>query len=99
MPVLGNNIYIGAGAKIIGNIYIADDCVIGANAVVTKSIMEPKSIVAGIPAKVIGKKTKNYCWLIDSYSPTIITRNDIYIIIRFILLFMYSFCLFATTEV
>ena len=61
MPVLGNNIYIGAGAKIIGNIYIADDCVIGANAVVTKSIMEPKSIVAGIPAKVIGKKTKNYC--------------------------------------
>lgn len=61
VPVLGNNIYIGAGAKIIGNIYLADDCVIGANAVVTKSVLEPGSVLVGVPAKVIGKKEKEYC--------------------------------------
>ena len=36
--VIGNNVLIGAGAKIIGEITIGDNCVIGANAVVTKSM-------------------------------------------------------------
>lgn len=35
---IGNNVLIGAGAKIIGEVTIGDDCVIGANAVVTKSM-------------------------------------------------------------
>lgn len=52
-PVIGNNVYIGTGAKIIGKVVIADDVVIGANAVVTKSILEPGITVAGIPAKKI----------------------------------------------
>lgn len=36
-PRLGNNIYVGPGAKIFGNIDIADNCKVGANAVVNKS--------------------------------------------------------------
>lgn len=52
-PVIGNNVYIGTGARIIGNIEIADDVVIGANAVVTKSITEKGITVAGIPAKKV----------------------------------------------
>ena len=52
VPRIGNNVYIGAGAKVLGNISIGDDCVIGANAVVIKDV-EPHSIVAGVPAKVI----------------------------------------------
>ena len=54
IPEIGNNVFIGAGAKIIGNIKIEDNVIIGANAVVTKSI--PKNcIVAGIPARIIRK--------------------------------------------
>ncbi|MBQ8057951.1 MAG: serine acetyltransferase [Ruminococcus sp.] len=52
-PRIGNNVYIGTGARIIGDIEIADDVVIGANAVVTKSITEKGITVAGIPAKKI----------------------------------------------
>ena len=52
---IGDNVYIGAGAKIIGQINIGDDVCIGANAVVTKSV-EPGKTVAGSPAKVISNK-------------------------------------------
>lgn len=52
-PKIGNNVYIGPGAKIIGDITIADNVAIGASAVVTKSVTEPSITVAGIPAKKI----------------------------------------------
>ena len=51
-PKIGNNCFIGSGAKILGGITIADDCVIGANAVVTSDIPS-RSIAVGIPAKII----------------------------------------------
>lgn len=35
---IGNNVYIGAGAKVLGNITIGDNVKIGANAVVTKDV-------------------------------------------------------------
>jgi serine O-acetyltransferase len=54
-PQLGDNVYIGPGAKIFGNIYIPNNTAIGANAVVNKSFEEENTIIAGIPAKVIGK--------------------------------------------
>lgn len=44
-PQIGNRVYIGAGAKIIGNIIIGDDVRIGANAVVTKSVPAGKTVV------------------------------------------------------
>ena len=54
-PVLGNNCYIGTGAKIIGNITLGDNVVVGANSVVTKSV-PPGIVVAGVPAKPIKNK-------------------------------------------
>lgn len=52
-PVIGNNVTIFAGAKIIGDIRIGDHAVIGANSVVLHDV-EPYSIVAGSPAKKVG---------------------------------------------
>lgn len=52
-PKLGNNVYIGPGVKIFGDITVADNVVIGANAVVNKSIDEEGSVVVGIPARKI----------------------------------------------
>lgn len=51
---IGNNVYIGPGAKIIGNITIGDNAVIGANAVVSKDV--PAGVtVGGVPAKIISE--------------------------------------------
>ncbi len=57
VPIIGNNVDIGFGACIIGNVQIADNIVIGANAVVNKSFLEPNIILGGIPAVKIGKRT------------------------------------------
>jgi serine O-acetyltransferase len=50
---IGNNVYLGIGSKVIGELAIADGVVIGANSVVTKSILEEDITVAGAPAKKI----------------------------------------------
>jgi serine O-acetyltransferase len=55
VPVLGNHVYVGAGAKIIGPITIGDNVVVGANAVVVNDIPSG-SLVVGIPGKVIKSK-------------------------------------------
>lgn len=52
VPLLGNNIYIGAGAKIIGGIKIGNDVKIGANAVVVKDVPDNVTVV-GVPARVV----------------------------------------------
>ncbi len=54
-PTLGNNVVVGAGAKVLGAINIGDNVKIGANSVVLHSV--PKdSIVVGVPGRVIKKK-------------------------------------------
>ncbi len=53
-PSIGNDVYISAGARIIGNIHVGNNVIIGANAVVNKNV-EDDCIVAGVPAKVIRK--------------------------------------------
>jgi serine O-acetyltransferase len=53
-PVLGSRVFVGAGAKIIGRIYLGDDSAVGANAVVTKDVPE-KGVVGGIPARLISE--------------------------------------------
>jgi serine O-acetyltransferase len=46
-PVIGNNCYIGAGAKIVGNVKIGDNVRVGANAVVHKDVPDNSVVVAG----------------------------------------------------
>lgn len=54
-PKIGNNVNIGAGAKILGNITIGDNVDIGANAVVISSVPD-NSLAVGIPARIIPKQ-------------------------------------------
>lgn len=54
-PVIGNNVFIGAGAKIVGSVTIADNTRIGANAVVTRNVPANTTVV-GVPAKPIGSR-------------------------------------------
>jgi len=54
-PKFGDNVYIAPGAKIYGNIKIPNNTAIGANAVVNKSFEKENTIIAGVPAKVIGE--------------------------------------------
>lgn len=56
-PVIGDNCYIGPGAKIFGAIEIGPNSVIGANAVVNKSFSVGSQTIAGIPATVISSKS------------------------------------------
>ena len=59
-PRIGNNVFIASGAKIIGDITIADDVAIGANAVVTRSISESGTTWAGVPAvKISGNNSRS----------------------------------------
>jgi serine O-acetyltransferase len=50
-PVFGDNVFIGAGARILGDITIGDGAVIGANAVVIDNVPDGATVV-GIPARV-----------------------------------------------
>lgn len=53
VPVIGNDVFLGPGCVIVGPVIIEDNVVVAPNSVVTKSV--PKgSIVAGVPAKIIG---------------------------------------------
>lgn len=53
-PVVGNNVVIGSGAKVLGNISIGNGCQIGANSVVVKSLPD-NALAIGIPAQVTQK--------------------------------------------
>ena len=50
-PVIGNNVDVGTGAKLLGRITIGDNVLIGANAVVVRDV-PPDSIAVGVPAIV-----------------------------------------------
>lgn len=57
-PTVGNNVVIGGGAKVLGNITVGDNSYIGANAVVIKDV-PPNSTVVGVPGRITrqdGKK-------------------------------------------
>lgn len=51
-PVIGNGVEIGAGAVILGGIHVGDRAIIGANAVVTRSV-PANAVVGGVPARVL----------------------------------------------
>lgn len=54
-PTIGNNVFIGSGAKILGNIKIGNNVKIGANAVVLKDI-KSNSTVVGVPGRIVKRK-------------------------------------------
>lgn len=58
-PTIGDNCYIGPGAKIFGPIEIGPNTVVGANAVVNKSYPEGNQTLGGIPAKKISDKSSD----------------------------------------
>ena len=53
IPRLGKNVDVGVGAIVIGGVEIAEGCIIGAGAVVTRSFTTPGTVIAGVPAKEI----------------------------------------------
>lgn len=71
--VIGNNVFIGSGAKIIGDISIADDVAIGASAVVVKSITEAGTTWAGNPAKKISNKNSH-----SNLAPDLLGSLEVY---------------------
>jgi serine O-acetyltransferase len=61
VPCIGDDVYIAAGARILGPITIGSRSIIGANAVVIESVPEG-TIVAGVPAKVIKSNDRPLWW-------------------------------------
>jgi serine O-acetyltransferase len=57
-PTLGNNVYVGVGAKILGAVRIGDDARIGAGAVVLNDV-PPNTTAVGVPAKVVMYREPN----------------------------------------
>ncbi|GGB12378.1 serine O-acetyltransferase [Agarivorans gilvus] len=54
-PIIGDNVYIGPGASVLGAITIANNAIIGSNAVVTKDVPE-SGVVVGNPGKLVSTK-------------------------------------------
>lgn len=71
MPKIGNHVYIATGAKVLGNITIGDNVIIGANAVVTHDVPSNCS-VAGVPARILKENidVDEYCSLGRYFSHT-----------------------------
>jgi len=63
-PNIGNNVVIGAGAKILGNITVGDNTYIGANAVVLKDV-PPNSTVVGVPGRITKQDGKKFDAFLD----------------------------------
>lgn len=57
-PTIGDNVWIGAGVVIVGDILVGDNSAIGANAVVVKNVPE-SCTVGGVPARIISNKSSS----------------------------------------
>ncbi len=57
VPIIEDNVYIGAGVRILGNIKIGKNSIIAPNSVVLKDVL-PYSVMAGVPAKKINYITE-----------------------------------------
>lgn len=59
-PQIGNNVYIGPSCVLFGDIHIANNVTIGANATVNKSVEQEYVVVAGTPAKIVKTDYPNW---------------------------------------
>jgi len=66
-PTVGNNVVIGAGAKVLGPVWIGDGAKIGANAVVVHDV-PPDAVAVGVPARI---RTSRPEWSTDVDDPAI----------------------------
>ena len=57
-PTLGDNVVVGAGAKVLGNIRVGDNVLIGANAVVVRDVPDGSTVV-GVPGRVTSREGKS----------------------------------------
>jgi serine O-acetyltransferase len=57
-PTLGNNVVVGAGAKVLGNIQISDRVRIGAGSIVLRDV-PPDATVVGIPGRIISPRSNH----------------------------------------
>jgi serine O-acetyltransferase len=60
-PVVGDNVVLAAGAKLLGGITVGNGAVVGANAVVVKDVDE-NTVVGGVPAVVISTRSGQESW-------------------------------------
>ena len=58
-PTLGNNVVVGAGAKVLGAITIGNNVIIGANSVILKPVPD-NAICVGVPGRVTKKKKEDH---------------------------------------
>lgn len=58
-PTIGNNVVIGVGATIVGDVHLADNIAVGANALVNKSFEEENIAIAGVPARKISNNGRS----------------------------------------
>ena len=72
-PVVGNDVFIGAGAKIIGAVRIGDRARVGANAVVVHDV-PADATVGGIPAKVLKTRTNA---VVDEWEATLESEAEV----------------------
>lgn len=73
MPILGDNVNIAAGCKVVGPVNIGDNCLIGANSVVISSLPSD-SVAAGVPARIIRQQEQRISLLKN--------EGELYVILR-----------------
>jgi serine O-acetyltransferase len=61
VPIIGNNVLLGVGSKILGPVRIGDNAMVGANAVVIRDV-PPNSTAVGVPARIVERKDLEEDW-------------------------------------
>lgn len=72
-PRIGDGVYLGPGVKVMGDLIIGDEAMVGANAVVLKDI-PPRSVAVGAPARVVRERDTTFTP--DGFTPNIRTTEQ-----------------------
>lgn len=58
-PIVGDNVRLGVGAKVIGDVTLADNITVAAGAVVVDSFLDEGAVIGGVPARIIKRTNKS----------------------------------------